>query len=77
MIEGGITFDGLRPEPVYPEEGTALDVPRVAGAVPERLPEPRHHRRRETRAKAAPRVTKDGVNQAVVWARKAVAAPVT
>ncbi|WP_066362817.1 VanW family protein [Herbidospora mongoliensis] len=76
MVEGGITFDGLRPEPVYPEEGTALDVPRVAGAVrsaylnPDIIVDVKP-------AKATPRVTKDGVNRAVAWARKAVAAPVT
>ncbi len=76
VVEGGVTFDGLRPVPVYPKEGTALDVPRVAAEVrgaflnPDIIVDVKP-------ARAVPRVTRDGVNRAVAWARKAVAAPVT
>ncbi|GAB1822027.1 VanW family protein [Herbidospora sp. RD11066] len=76
MVEGAVTLNGLRPEPVYPKAGTALDVSRVAAAVrnaylnPDIIVD-------VTPAKATPRVTKEGVNRAMAWARKAVAAPVT
>ncbi|TKK88633.1 hypothetical protein FDA94_13255 [Herbidospora galbida] len=76
MVEGDVTFDGLRPEPVYPKEGTALDVPRVVEAVraaylnPDIIVDVKP-------VEAGPRATRDGVNRAVAWARRAVAAPVT
>ncbi|WP_030456560.1 VanW family protein [Herbidospora cretacea] len=76
MVEGDVTFDGLRPEPVYPKEGSALDVPRVVEEVraaylnPDVIVEVKP-------VEAAPRATRDGVNRAVAWARRAVAAPVT
>ncbi len=76
VVEGGVTFDGLRPEPVYPKEGTALDVLRVAAQVRGAYLNPDIIVDVKPRQGRPPRDAR-GVNRAVVWARKAVAAPVT
>ncbi len=76
MVEGDVTFDGLRPEPVYPKKGTALDVPRVVEAVRDAYLKPDIIVDVKP-VEADPRATREGVNRAVAWARRAVAAPVT
>ncbi|WP_157555891.1 VanW family protein [Herbidospora yilanensis] len=76
MVEGDVTFDGLRPQPVYPKEGSTLDVPRVVEAVRDAYLNPDVIVDVKP-VQAAPRATREGVNRAVAWARRAVAAPVT
>ncbi|GAA0417849.1 vanomycin resistance protein VanB [Acrocarpospora corrugata] len=76
MVEGGVRFDGTRPVAIEPEAGVALDIEEIAADVHKAYltsdlmveVEPRQVR---------PTVTKSGVNEAVAWAKRAVAKPLT
>ncbi|GII55756.1 vanomycin resistance protein VanB [Planotetraspora thailandica] len=74
--EGGVRFDGTTPVPVYPHAGYTIDKTVVGRDIQRAYLTP-DITVRATTVKNTPQVGRDAVQRAVVWAKHAVASPIT